>query len=214
MRNFSIESLINTLDTNATTINSKNKLIFGTNSGIVLGKVLYKNNKDFEFENFATIKILFENVPEDKFIFTENAKSFIVLYDVVVINNNSNITLPFLILFLPEIQYLSFGQLPKHLISGIVLGKVLYKNNKDFEFENFATIKILFENVPEDKFIFTENAKSFIVLYDVVVINNNSNITLTFLILFLPEIQYLSFGQLPKHLISIDELWFIRFIIS
>ncbi|MBS5794742.1 MAG: hypothetical protein KIC92_08335 [Clostridiales bacterium] len=117
MCNFSIESLINTLDTNATTINSKNKLIFGTNSGIVLGKVLYKNNKDFEFENFATIKILFENVPEDKFIFTENAKSFIVLYDVVVINNNSNITLPFLILFLPEIQYLSFGQLPKHLIS-------------------------------------------------------------------------------------------------
>lgn len=117
MRNFSIESLINALDTNATTINSKNKLIFGTNSGIVLGKVLYKNNKDFEFENFATIKILFENVPEDKFIFTENAKSFIVLYDVVVINNNSNITLPFLILFLPEIQYLSFGQLPKHLIS-------------------------------------------------------------------------------------------------
>ncbi len=117
MCNFSIESLINTLDTNATTINSKNKLIFGTNSGIVLGKVLYKNNKDFEFENFATIKILFENVPEDKFIFTENAKSFIVLSDVVVINNNSNITLPFLILFLPEIQYLSFGQLPKHLIS-------------------------------------------------------------------------------------------------
>ena len=109
MRNFSIESLINALDTNATTINSKNKLIFGTNSGIVFGRVLYKNNKDFEFENFATIKILFENVPEDKFIFTENAKSFIVLYDVVVINNNSNITLPFLILFLPEIQYLSFG---------------------------------------------------------------------------------------------------------
>ena len=106
--NFSIENVIKSLNINATNFNTKNKLIFGTSSGTIFGKILFRNTLEFDFKSFPAIKVLFENIPEDKFVFTENAKSFIVLYDVEIKNNNTNINLPFLVLFLSHIQYLSF----------------------------------------------------------------------------------------------------------
>ena len=105
----SIENIIKGLNINATNFNTKNKLLFGTSSGIVYGKILFKNTLDFDFENVPLIKILFENVPEDKFIFITKDKPFIVLYNVEIKNNNTTVNLPFLVLFLSDVQYLSFG---------------------------------------------------------------------------------------------------------
>lgn len=110
MFDIQIENLIKALNVNSE-LNSKNKLIFATNFGLVLGNILQKNNNKFDFENFSMIKVLFESVQDDRFIFESKNNTFIILYDVKLIQTNNNIiNLPFLILFLNDIQGLSFGR--------------------------------------------------------------------------------------------------------